>query len=257
MAIFAVIFVLEKNAIRQGQAFNAALSADFMPRFVQPDCISVQVTESASIVKSVETTEVEITSAFTPIIDFEGKLDTYPDIVAWIQSEDTVINYPIVRGNDNEYYLSHLPDKSRNNMGSIFLDYRNSPDFSDNIILIYGHNMHSGDMFGSLRHYTGQLYFEKHPSMFIFTPTHNFTLLLFAAYVIDSTIEVPPMSFRDSEDFEQFIADIKNRSFFASDIEVNFGDNLMFLCTCTKSGASSERLVIVGKLLENNNESHI
>jgi len=250
MVFFAVMLVLERHTIRQGQAFNAALSIDVNPHFIQPDFID----NLAPV--NIEPVTVEQESAVAiPLMDFESKRETLPYIVAWIHSEGTVINYPIVQGNDNEYYLSRLPDGSRNSIGSIFLDYRN--DFSDDNIMIYGHNMRSGDMFGSFRHYTNQDYFERHPCMSIFTPTHNFTLLLFAGYIFDSSVEVPPMSFGDSDEFERYISNIKSRSIFTSDIDAEFGDKIAFLCTCTESGSKHERLVIVGKLLETENEAHI
>ena len=185
-----------------------------------------------------------------PFVDFDALREIMPDIVGWLQSYGTPINYPIVQGRDNDFYLRHLPDKSRNKLGSIFLDYRNAADFSDQNILIYGHNTDTGDIFGSFKNYRNQQYFEAHSSMFIFTPSADYELILFAGYLLDSAHEVPPMKFDDEAQFEQFISNIKRRSVFKSDTDVNFSDQIVFLCTCTTGGSRNERLIIVGKLAE-------
>ena len=262
MAGFAIALVLNIYTIGQGQDFYTDLSVEFRPRDTQAtqalqnpiptqDSIGFLANEEAD--EDGQGQEGYVSeeymleeSAF--FIDFDAMQEIFPDIVGWIQSEGTVINYPIVQGLNNDFYLYHLPDGSRHVMGSIFLDYRNSPYFTDQSIIIYGHDMRSGDMFGSLRHYANQLYFEQHSSMFIFTPNQEYKLVLFAGYILDSAFEVPPMSFNDAEDFERFISNIKKRSIFTSDVEVNFGDRLMFLATCVASGSINDRLIIVGKL---------
>jgi len=233
MLVFGGMLFWEMYTVRQGQAFYNSLSVEFMPRL-----------------QSTRVINTEAEGVFVPFINFDEKREVFPNIVGWIQSEGTVINYPIVQATDNDFYLYRLPDGSRHAMGSIFLDYRNMADFTDLNIVIYGHDMRSGDKFGTLRHYREQEYFEQHPSMFIFTPEHNYELLLFAGYVLDSTLEVPPMWFEDEEDFNNFITNIQRRSFFRSDIEVKFEDQLVFLATCTPTGSVDERLIIVGIIIE-------
>jgi len=235
MVGFAAALVLDLLTIGQGQSFYADQSIEFRPRTQASPSGSIQLTQAN------ETEE--------PFVDFDEMREIFPSIVAWIQSEWTVINYPIVQGGDNDHYLYRLADGRSHIMGSIFLDYRNVPDFSDQSIIIYGHDMRSGDMFGSLRHYTDQDYFEAHSSMFIFTPEQDFELLLFSGYVIDSAYEVPPMHFADQEDFDRFVSDIKRRSIFSSDVEVSFGDQIVFLATCTPNNLENERLIIAGKLV--------
>jgi sortase B len=193
--------------------------------------------------------EEEQETIFVSPIDFDTLREQFPNIVAWIQSEGTPINYPIVQGSDNDYYLHRFPDGTRNKMGSIFLDYRNSNEFSDTGIIIYGRNTATGDMFGTLRNYRNQQYFEKHPVMFIFTPTASYEVRLFAGYVLDSAVEVPPMRFDSQESFERFIENIRRRSAFKSDIEVNYGDRLVFKATYTGVNVN-DRLIIVGVLTD-------
>ena len=183
---------------------------------------------------------------FSPSVDFENLRTNFPDVAAWIKCGETALNYPIVRARDNDFYLHHFPDGKKNSMGSIFLDCRNAPDFSDKNVFIYGHSMRSGDMFGALKHYAHQDFFEKNREMKIFLPTQNFILKIFAGYVLDSRYEIPPMTFEDENHFENFVAEIKTRSIFESGDAPKFGDTLVFLCTCTRE--KNERLIIVGRL---------
>ena len=183
-------------------------------------------------------------------IDFDALREIFPNIVGWIQSYGTVINYPIVQGRDNHRYLYHLPDGTRHSFGSIFMDYRAAPDFSDLAIHIFGHDMPSQDKFGSLRHYSSQEYFERHDSMFIFTPDADYLLVLIAGYHINSAFEVPPMDFADADEFYEHLEDITRRSIFTSSATANYGDRLVYLITCTPTGHDDERLILVGKLVE-------
>lgn len=235
MAFFGVYLIIEMQTTRQGQAFYDSISVEFKPRLTPAAQAPIPL---------------EVEESFTPFIDFVAKQENFPDIVAWIQSEGTTINYPIVQGDDNDFYLHHLPDKSRHRMGSVFMDYRNSPNFLDRATIIYGHDMASGDIFGSLRHYASQSYFEQHSSMFIFTPYSNYQLLLFGGYILDSAYEIPPMHFSGADDFYSYIADIRRRSIFTSYVEVSYGDRIVFLATCVADGAISDRLIIAGILLE-------
>ena len=83
-------------------------------------------------------------------VDFNELLKKNPDTVGWIKVEGTKVNYPVVQASDNNYYLSHAFNKTANQGGWIFADYRvNFKDFGKNTI-IYGHNMNNKTMFGSI-----------------------------------------------------------------------------------------------------------
>ncbi len=89
-------------------------------------------------------------------IDFEGLRKINEDLVAWIQIPGIGVDYPVVQGEDNEYYLYHTFQKENNKAGSIFLDYRNHDDFTDRRVILYGHNMKDGSMFSNLKQYQGK-----------------------------------------------------------------------------------------------------
>ena len=86
----------------------------------------------------------------------------YEEIVAWLTIDETTIDYAIMQTDNNTKYLNTQPDGSFALSGSIFLDYRNQYDFSDDYAIVYGHHMASGAMFGSLDRYYKEKYFKKH-----------------------------------------------------------------------------------------------
>ena len=84
-------------------------------------------------------------------VDFNKLKEQNSDAVAWIKVNNTNIEYPVVKGSNNSFYLNHSFDKSNNSAGWIFADYRNKFDNTDKNIVIYGHNMKDNSMFGSLK----------------------------------------------------------------------------------------------------------
>ena len=98
----------------------------------------------------------------TVTVDFAPLQAINPDIVAWLRIPG-VLEYPVVRGEDNSYYLNHTVQKTYNIAGSIFLDYRNERD-------IYGHNMKDGSMFHVLRNYQDIDFFQEHTDMEVYLP---------------------------------------------------------------------------------------
>jgi len=184
-----------------------------------------------------------------PYVDFEELRERYPGIVGWIKLEGTAIDYPIMQGSDNYYYLGHLPDGAVHRSGSIFLDYRNSPDFLDKSMLIYGHESRTQDMFGALKNYRRQEFYEANPVIYIYTPERDYELVLIAGYLVDSGVEVPPLKFKDEDDFIKHIEGIKRRSFFTSSVEVDPDDRIVSLATCAYDYTNA-RWIIVGKLVE-------
>lgn len=94
-------------------------------------------------------------------IEFGELQKINPDIVAWIRIDGLGIDYPVVQGEDNEHYLYYTFRGEANVAGSIFLDYRNKADFSDSKIILYGHNMKNGSMFGSLKKYQDESVFRE------------------------------------------------------------------------------------------------
>lgn len=258
--------VRELNTYRQGRNYYTALS-DGMEN--QKDAEEVQFNAALGINDTKSGTDEKQISIFPEqssnlpeqsilvpedlfYMDFKALQESIPDIVAWIRCQGTVIDYPIVQGTDNDYYLKHLPNQTSSKMGSIFLDYNNVNDFSDYNSVIYGHHMRSGDMFSILDSYREQSFYDEHPVIELYTPDHNYILELYAGYVADAKHETIPLAFGDVDEYMQYIFEIQERSAFKSNVVLEKEDRLVSLCTCTSS-SSDARFIIVAKLTEAKN----
>lgn len=114
-----------------------------------------------------ESGEAGSAEAFT--VDFEALQQINPDIVAWLRIPG-VLDYPVVQGTDNSYYLHHTFRKEYNIAASIFLDARNMADFSDNKNIIYGHNMRNGSMFHVLRKFQNLDFYQANREIWLYLP---------------------------------------------------------------------------------------
>lgn len=115
------------------------------------------------------------------IIDWEKLKEVNNDIVAWIEIENTNINYPILKDN-NLYYINHSYDRKYNKNGSIFTTDKNP--FSIEETIVYGHNMKNGTMFSELGKYLKKDFLDTHNIVKIYTPTEIYEGTIFSAYSI-------------------------------------------------------------------------
>ena len=186
-----------------------------------------------------------------PTIDFVGLKEINEDCVAWIYIEDTAINYPVVQGSDNSYYLKHLIDGKWNSAGCIFLDSRVDSDISDRHSIIYGHHMKDGTMFSGLAKYKKQTYYEEHPEGLLITPERTYRIEFFAGYV--ASVEDPSwmIGFESDEDFEMWLKEAKKRSWFTSSLFPAVTDKILTLSTCSYE-FDNARYVLHGIISEEN-----
>lgn len=183
-------------------------------------------------------------------VDFSSLSAINGDVAAWLYSEGTEINYPVVY-RDNTFYMNHSFDGKKVNRGTLFIHEDNDPDFADENTSIYGHNMtRTGDgvMFSSLVSYKKQSYYEKHPCMYLLTPHGDYKVEIFAAYLIDIFEDTIPITFASDSAYGAYLADIRGRSDIQSAVTVTPADRILSLVTCTQDHESTERYLVVGKL---------
>lgn len=179
------------------------------------------------------TTPPEDDSTSHLTVDFEALQAINSDVVAWIYIEGTSINYPVVQGSDNSYYLTRTTNGSYNSAGSIFMDYRNQPDFTDQNTVIYGHYMNNDTMFAALFGYKKQAFFEEHPTFLILTPEQEYRVEIFAGYV--ASVDDPSwnISFSSQEEYQQWLNAACQRSAFTSGVTPSADDAVVTLSTCS------------------------
>lgn len=196
--------------------------------------ISSQSQETVSMVSQSSVAAVE-EDVKAPVIniDFDALTAINSHTVGWISSDNGMIDYPVMHGEDNDYYLNHMPDGTPNKNGSIFVDYRNTPGFVDRNTFIYGHNMKNSTMFAELVEYGTEGYYEQHPELLLITPEGNYSLQVFSGYVTAGTSDIYKLTFRDDEDFSEYLERIRALSDFTSDVTVTAEDRIVTLSTCT------------------------
>ena len=179
---------------------------------------------------------------------FKDKSKEYPKMIGWIKNFDSPIDYPVMQSTDNSYYLTHLPDDSRNNRGAIFLDEAANSDFTSQVSVLYGHMVKDGTMFGSLNQYRNQEYYNNHKKLELYTANGYKNIELISAYLVKGDSNPYPRGFETSVDFNNYIDKIKNKSFFVSDVTAVPGDKIIILSTCAYD-FDNARLAVVGRLV--------
>lgn len=181
-------------------------------------------------------------------VDFQSLLADNEDVVGWIYCENTVINYPIAQGDDNDEYLHHLLDGTYNSSGTLFVDCECAPEFAGANTIVYGHNMKNGSMFYSLLNYREQSYYDAHPVLYLNTPTQNYRIDVFSGYICNYDSDTYTLSFPSEEDYVSYINKMKSQSNFDCDVEVTGDDRIITLSTCTYE-YDNARYVVQGKLV--------
>lgn len=166
--------------------------------------------------------------------DLSAVIKLNSDTVAWLNIPETKVNYPVLKAQDNNYYLQHSFDKKKNKAGWIFMDYRNNAFMTDSNTVIYGHNRLDNSMFSSLNNLTKKAYLNKKEHLiYLSTPEYNYVYQIFSIYHIDNTDDYIQTNFTDNE-FTSWLDLVKNRSLYNFKINVANKDKILTLTTCYK-----------------------
>ena len=181
-------------------------------------------------------------------VDFDSLLAINEDIIGWIYCEDTVIDYPVLYGVDNEKYLHTLYNKEYSSAGSIFQDAYNTKGFVDSTNVLYGHHMADRSMFATLDEWQKQDYFDKHPVMWLLTPTQDYRVDLFSAYTVSAYDEAYYLFQSPGPSLEVWLKTMKERSKVKCKMELDSEAKYVLLSTCAYVFEDA-RSVVHGKLV--------
>jgi len=172
------------------------------------------------------------------------------DTIGWLTVKNTNVDYPVVQYTDNDYYLKRSFDNKKNSRGWIFADYRNSFDLLDDNTIIYGHNLKSGYMFGTLQKTLDPNWYnnEANRTIIFNTEKANYNWQIFSIYTMEKNNDYLVSTFANETNFNNYIILSKERSIIDFGIDVQYGDNILTLSTCYKD--SNHRLIIQAKLLK-------
>lgn len=166
-------------------------------------------------------------------INFEELKSVNNETIGWLKVNGTDIEYAVVKTKNNSYYLNHNFEKKYNIAGWIFADYKNNFDGTDKNIVIYGHNIKNGSMFGTLKNILKEEWYSKEENLVIdfVTEQEKAKYQVFSVYKIESEDYYISTEFKKNE-FSEFLKTLESRSIKDFETEVTESDSILTLSTC-------------------------
>lgn len=211
----------------------------------EPDLIEDPVPMVSEPVEEVPAQDpLEENAQFLLELDLDVLRQTNDRVLGWIHIPDSPIDYPLLQVKDNNEYLRRAWDGTPNQAGCIFLECKNSRDFSDFNTLIYGHYMRNGKMFGSLHYYQEQEYRDAHPYIYLVTDESVRRYEVFAAYEADVVSNTYRLYFEDDARKQSVLDYYLDSSVVESELVPTVEDHILTLSTCTGTGTYDTRWVV-------------
>lgn len=237
IAVFTVVLVV---ALLQ---YISYVAENMRSERLAAEMLEIAITEKTAEPEDEQTEYAPIT------VDFDALKAENPDIIAWVYCPDTEVNYPVLQSSDNKYYLRRGVDGSYRTAGSIFADFRNSYDLSDENNIIYGHNMKNGSMFATITRYAEQSYYDGHPVWYILTPEKDYKVTLFAGFVTDTSSPVYATARRTTADGTPVMEQAWADSNFRGGSPPAEGEHTVTFSTCSYEFTNA-RYVLIGVMHE-------
>ena len=170
-------------------------------------------------------------------VDFNKLKEQNNETIAWLKINNTNVEYPVVKGTNNSFYLNHSFDKSKNSAGWIFADYKNKFDNTDKNIVIYGHNMRDGSMFGSMLNILDAQWYEneENTNITLYNENEKCIYKVFSIYKIENEDYYIKTEFKNDNEFEEFVKNLKKRSIKDFNVDISKDDNILTLSTCANN----------------------
>lgn len=177
-------------------------------------------------------------------------------IIGWLKIDDTIIDYPVMQTSNNEYYLNHNFDGQEDKNGCLFLDKDCDVIKRNDNLIIYGHHMKSGKMFGGLNKYSDIKYYEKHPYI-RFDSIYEKGLYQVMYVFRDKVYSEEQITFKyyqfldanSADEYRSNLQEMAKMSLYHTGVEATYGDELLTLSTCDHTETDG-RFVVVAKRIE-------
>ncbi|MGL5353555.1 MAG: class B sortase [Clostridium sp.] len=166
----------------------------------------------------------------------------------WIKIENTEIDYPVTQSENNDYYIKYDFDNVESISGCIFVDYRNDIK-NDNNLILYGHNMRNKTMFNNLGKFKDKNFFYENNKIIITDEEGEKIYEVFSVYIIDYREDFGDPNYLLKDKYIKYIEEIKSKSMYQSNANVNADDNVITLVTCSYE-FDNARVVVHGKLIK-------
>ena len=188
--------------------------------------------------------------------EFKDMMAVNSNIIGWLTIPDTKINYPVMQNGDNEYYLNHDMNQNYDRNGTIFMDKDCDVLKPSTNLILYGHHMQSGNMFGNLNYYQDESYFQKHRYITFDTIYEYGTyevMYVFRSHVYEETeVTFKYYQFIDAYsevEFDSYMNDMAAMSLYDTGVTAKYGDRLLTLSTCDYHEKDG-RFVVVAKKIQ-------
>lgn len=168
------------------------------------------------------------------------------DYKMWIEVPNTNIDYPVVQGKDNDFYLNHDFNKKESSSGAIFMDYKNNINKDKNII-IYGHNMKNKSMFQNLMKFKDESFWKENNEIILTIDGKRYEYEIFSSYISNAGDVDLKTNFKNDDEYLKYIDNIKKKSIFNRDMDIKSDDRIITLSTCSYE-KDDARMIIHGEL---------
>lgn len=208
-----------------------------------------QLSIEATVIFDSETEEAEHGT-----YDFEALRQTNPDIYAWIKLPGTKVDYPVLQSQTDNKYLDTNIDGSSGYPGCIYSNKCNSKNFDDYITVLYGHNMKSGEMFGSLHQFEEKDFFDSFDTYTVETGEARYVYELYAAVTYKDDLITAEYGTKTKEGRDHFVLSLEscretNGTYFKDNVRILGEDKLLVLSVCI-SGQDEQRYLVISRLKE-------
>lgn len=182
------------------------------------------------------------------------------DFKGWITIDGTQVDNPIYQTNNNDFYLNRNQKKKYSAYGALYFDYENkiTEEETDKNLVIYGHEMKNGSMFGSLKKLKNLNFYKEHPTVNFFTLYDSGTYKIYSIFLLNSVkadddnyiYNIYRNNFLDETDFNIWASEAKQRSIINTNVDVQLGDDIITLVTCSNDFENARLVVMARKTRE-------
>ncbi len=182
------------------------------------------------------------------------------DFKGWITIDGTQVDNPIYQTNNNDFYLNRNQKKQYSAYGALYFDYENkiTEEETDKNLVIYGHEMKNGSMFGSLKKLKNLNFYKEHPTVNFFTLYDSGTYKIYSIFLLNSVkadddnyiYNIYRNNFLDETDFNIWASESKQRSIINTNVDVQLGDDIITLVTCSNDFENARLVVMARKTRE-------
>lgn len=184
-------------------------------------------------------------------------LDENGDFIGWIRIYNTKVNYPVYQTDNNDFYLTHNQQKRKSAYGAIYIDCNNvvTAEHIDKNLVVYGHEMKNGSMFGSLKKLRSLDFYKQNPTVEFSTLYNSGIYKIFSVFVLNankaddngSIYNIYRNEFYGETDFNIWRDEALQRSVLKTNVDVQNGDEIITLVTCCEDFENARLIVMARK----------